>query len=214
MSVTSRSPGEVLDELGAQLDAAFRRPTRRRWASRRTSGRRALLAVLVVIVVGVSTAAATQTIFSPAPPLPRLARVAVNLASDAVGSPQWRLSASRCSRPRGSYSVLLQAAGVGAGSPCGELIQPPSVVYGSRFALAFGVVSRDTARVDLALGSVRMQTTPVAIAHEALRAGGLSDGLRVYVVRIAPAAVVTAMTAYDADGHLVLACRQRSCVKP
>jgi hypothetical protein len=170
--------------------------------------------VLVVIVVGGSTAAATQTIFSPAPPLPRLARVAVNLASDPVGSSQWQLSASRCSKPLGSYSLLLQAAGVGAGSPCGALIQPPSVVYGNSFALAFGVVSGDTARVELALGPGRMQTTPVAIAHEALRAAGLSDGLRVYVARIAPTAVVTAMTAYDADGHLLLACQQRSCVKP
>lgn len=214
MSVTSRSPGEVLDELGVQLDAAFRRPTRRRWASRRGFGRRALAAVLVVIVVGGSTAAATQTIFSPAPPLPRLGRVAVNLASDSGGSPQWRLTTSRCSRPRGSYSLLLQAAGVGAGSPCGPLIQPPTVVYGNSFALAFGVVSGDAARVELALGLGRRQATPVAIAREALSAAGLSDRLRVYVVHIAPTAVVTAMTAYDADGHLVLACEQRSCVKP
>jgi hypothetical protein len=210
-----RTPEEVLGELGRDLDAAIRSRAARHgrgWSAWR--GRwRLSVALLVSVAVGASTAAATTSIFSSSPPLPRLAPLAADLASGVQASEPWRLSVARCSEPRGAVSLLLRAGSGGAGTACGEVVQPPAAFYDPRSARAFvfGAVPAAASRVELALGGSRIEVTPRRALPRALKAVGLPPATRVYVARVPASEVVTAMTAFDASGRLVVACQARRC---
>lgn len=106
MNARGRSSQQILDDLGQRLDRAYVDPPRRRF--HRPARRSPIFTVLAIVgVVGASTAAATQTVFSTAPPLPRLSRMAVELGSGSSAGIRWQLTAGRCSTPAGSFSVLL-----------------------------------------------------------------------------------------------------------
>lgn len=219
MSAPSRTPQEVLGELEHDLQTAFRRRSARPLHRvRRLNGwRRVGLAVAVVATVGVSTAAATRSIFSTAPPIPQLARVAAIVArgeGGAHGAHAWQLLVSRCSRPAGAVSVLLRTAAGGAGSPCGPLLQPATALFGAGGAIAFGAVPAGTKRVELTLGRTHVDVEPVDADADGLRAAGLPAHLRFYVTTLPPDATVTAATAFDGSGHLLLACQEQRCTTP
>ena len=210
LSGRARSPDELLDELGATLESAFRNGRRRR---RRLAGHRVLTVAVAIGVLGVSTAAATQTILAPAPPVPGLhGPLGILTSGTAAGAP-WTLAAGRCGAGDRASLMLAQPTG-GAGSPCGQLIGPPNAFYGSGTALAFGAVPRSVVRVELTLGPARLQTHTLAVNDSALRLLHLRSSLRAYVVAIPPGRAVTSMTAFDAGGRLVLACGPRSCASP
>lgn len=215
MSSGGRTPGEVLGELGRDLDAAFRGPPAHRgggWSTWRARWRLSV-ALLVLVAAGASTAAATTSIFSSSPPLPRLAPLAADVASGVTASERWQLSVARCSEPRGAVSLLLRAGSGGAGTACGAIVQPPAVFYDPRGgqAFAFGAVPAEASRVELVLGASRLEVTPSDAVARGLKAVGVPTATRVYVARIQGSAVVTAMAAFDASGHLVVVCQARRC---
>lgn len=213
---TSRTPQDVLDDLGRELGIAYRagpRGTRARIGAVR-GWRRAAAVIAFVAVMGGSTAAATRTLFAPAPPVPRLQRLAAILATGDTARGWWQVSVSRCARPADGVSVLLRTHEGGAGSPCGPPVQPPTVLLGSEREFAFAIVPAGTERVELALGTSRRSVSPLAVDAGALRAARLPAGLRVYVARLERGQVVTAVTAFDGAGRLVLACQERRCETP
>jgi hypothetical protein len=205
----SRAPDEVLAELGASLDAAWRaprRPIRRR--------RAALLVALAMAVAGVSTAAATRTVFSSSPPVPELAPLAIDLGSGARQGVPWQLTVAHCGRPRGTVSLILSTPAGGAGSPCGAPVQPPATYYGRRAALTFGLLPPEAVRAELRLGGGHADVQPRALSERSLQAARLAPALRIYVTATPVGQAVTALTAFDAGGHVVLVCQERSCVRP
>ncbi|MGO9902962.1 MAG: hypothetical protein ACLP0J_25485 [Solirubrobacteraceae bacterium] len=212
-----RTPQQALAELERELVRAFDRepPRRRRWRSwpRRT---RVMIAAGAAVVLGASTAAATTSIFTSAPPIARLAPLAVDLGSGTVNGERWLISAGRCSGSSGAVSVLLRAGSGGAGSACGPAIGPPSTFYDpSRgVGLVFGVVPAGTARVEIVLGAATRVVAPVSADPDGLRAAGVTAGSRVYVAVVPISSLVTAMTAFDASGRLVLACSEGRCTRP
>lgn len=216
MSARTRTAEEVLDDLARELGAAYRaRPQRARVRFRAVRGwRRAAVMVTVVAVMGGSTAAATRTLFAPAPPVPRLQRLAAILATHNTSRGWWQLSVSRCAHPADGVSVLLRMREGGAGSPCGPLAQPPTVLLGRNGELVFAIVPAGTVRVELALGTSRRSVVPLAVDADVLRAARLPAGLRAYVARLKRGQAVTAATAFDGAGHLVLACQELRCETP
>ncbi len=211
MSSPARSPQQLLDALGDELQSAFARRVPRR---RRRGWRRGVAALAVVVALGASTAAATRSIFSSAPPLPRLAPAAAILATDHPAG--WQLSVSRCSRPARAVSLLLRTSVGGAGSACGPLIAPATTFYdpAARHSFAFGAVPASARRVELVLGRARRDAIPIPADADALHAARLPGDTYVYVVAIPATATVTAVTAFDGSGHLVLACQEQRCTTP
>lgn len=216
MSAASRTPEQLLDELRRELAAGYR--ARRRWRRLPTrtpvSWRRAAALVGALAAVGGSTAAATRTLFAPAPPVPRLQRLAAILASGDAPRGWWQLSVTRCARPTGSVSVLLRTAAGGAGSACGPVVQAPTELLGPHGAIAFAIVPAGAARVELALGAGRRTVAPIAADADALRAAHLPPGLRLYVTRLPPGRTVAAATVLDRAGDRLLVCQEDRCARP
>jgi hypothetical protein len=215
MSSGNRTPQEVLDELGADLAAAAGSLPGRRTPSRRRVVRVGA-GILAAAGVGVSTAAATTSIFTSPPPLPRLSQEAVILASGSVSSEPWELVVSRCAGASGGVSLLIRSAAGGAGTACGGVIAPPTPLYDpvSSRALVFGALPAGTAEVELVLGTRQLRVAPSPADADALVAAGLPRGIELYVTSIARDQLVTAMTAFDASGHLLVACQVERCALP
>lgn len=219
MSAGGRTPDELLGSLGADLAAAFHDRPAIGWrsaASRSLRRQRLPVILMIVVALGASTAAATRSIFSSSPPLPGLAPLAASLASGSLGGGHWQLSVARCSGAVRGVSVLLRAGSGGAGSSCGPAIQPPDSFYDPhrRLTFAFGALPAGATSAELVLGATRDGVTPVAADADALRAAGLPAGTRVYVAALSGYRVVTALTAFDSAGHVVLVCQERRCVAP
>ncbi len=219
---TPRTPEQVLAELGEQLDAAFRKAPERRWRSRRSrvgwvfGHRRALVALAVVGLLGVSSAAATDSLFSSSPPAPLLAPLSIDVAKGTVGGEGWTLSLSRCSRPAGAVSVVLRAGSGGSGTGCGAIVQTPGVYYDPARgnALAFGLLPAGTQRNELVLGAQRVDASTVTLDGRARAAAGVPAGTLAYVTVLPARAVLTALAAFSAAGHVTLVCQLRSCTRP
>jgi len=212
VSAGSRSPQQVLDELGHRLEAAYAAAPARR--ARRRWGRSRILTVLGAVgVVGASTAAATRMVFAPAPPLPRLSRLAVDLGGGTSAGVRWQLTAARCSSPRGSFSLLLNTVSGGAGSACVALPGPPTTWFMSGASLVFGAAPAAATRVEVTFGAQHRDVSVLAVDAAALIAGRLPK-FRVFVAALPSDGIATAMTAFDADGHLLIACDQRRCARP
>ncbi len=217
MSTPARTPQQVLAVLERDLARAFAaepQPRRYRRALRRP--RRGIVLLCGVVVACASTAAATSSIFSPSPPVPRLAPFGVDLAAGVSAGKEWELQLSRCERPAGSVSVLLSTATGGAGSACGSALQPPTTFYEPQGgeALAFGVVPSGTARVELALDRGHLDARPSAVPSRALAAATLPSGSAVYVVAVPRQRIVTALTAFNSEGELLLDCTEQRCARP
>jgi len=213
----ARTPQDVLDELGAELDAGWRRARQSRWGRHsRWSGGRLVAALMVALVLGISSAAAPTSLFAPAPPLPRLAARAVILAGGTVAGQPWELLVSSCDRHPATVSLLLRSATAGAGSACGPVVAAPTTIYDSHssHAFVFGAAPAGTVEVDLALGG-RQQRVPATPANPgALTSAGVPAGTVFYVTSIPLDQQVTATTGFDAHGALVLACRVERCTAP
>lgn len=217
-----RTPEQLLAELGDQLDAAFRRaPEQRWWSPRSRAGwvfrrRRALAALAVVAVLGVSSAAATNSLFSSSPPAPLLAPLSIDVAKGTIRGEAWTLSLSRCSRPTGAVSVVLRAGSGGSGTGCGAIVQTPGVYYDPewRNALAFGLLPAGTQRIELVLGAQRVNVTPATLDSRARAAAGVPAGMLAYVTVLPAHAVLTALAAFSAAGRVTLVCQLRSCTRP
>ena len=217
MSTPARTPQQVLAVLERDLTRAFAagpQPRRQRRALRRP--RPGIVLLCAVVVMCASSAAATTSIFSPSPPVPRLAPLGVDLATGMSAGREWELQLSRCERPDGSVSVLLSTPTGGAGSACGSALQPPTTFYEpqSGEALAFGVVPSGTARVELTLDRGHLDARPSAVASRALAAAALPSGSAVYVVAVPGERIVTALTAFNSEGELLLDCTEQRCATP
>jgi hypothetical protein len=217
-----RTPEQALAELGEQLDAAFRSAPERRWWSWRSRAglvfgrRRALALVAAVAVLGVSSAAATNSLFSSSPPAPLLAPLSIDVAKGTVGDEGWTLSLSRCSRPTGAVSVVLRAGSGGSGTGCGAIVQTPGVYYDPQRgnALAFGLLPAGTQRIELVLGAQRVNVKPSALNNRARVAAGVPAGTLAYITVLPAHAVLTALAAFSAAGHVTFVCQLRSCTRP
>jgi hypothetical protein len=215
MTGGTRTPQQLLAELGSALEGAAKDPIARRRGVRRRATR--LLGTIVVVAgLVVSTAAATTSIFASSPPLPRLSAQAVILGSGSVGRTAWEALVSHCEGRSGGVSLLLRSAGGGAGTACGALVGPPMALYDpdSTGALVFGAVPAGTTVVELALGAGRLRAAPVAADPAGLSAARLPVGTELFVARIASDRVVTAATAFAASGRLLLACQVARCTTP
>jgi hypothetical protein len=178
--------------------------------------RRLLVTLAIVAAVGAGTAAATRSIFSSSPPLPGLAPLAADLASGSSGSAHWQLSVARCTSPAGTVSVLLRTGSGGAGTPCGSVIQPPGTFYDPQrhVTFVFGALPGGVIRAEVVLAANRKEVTLSTADANALSAAGLPSGTRVYVAMLSGYRVVTALTAFDSGGHVVLVCQEQRCVAP
>jgi hypothetical protein len=221
MNAGGRTPQELLEELGRDLDAAFDASAGggwRSWRSWRSWPRRArsILLAAVLVAVGASTATAMRTIFSSAPPVPRLAPLAADLASGTTADGRWQLSAARCSGPGGGVSLLLHVAAGGAGNPCGSLFQFPTTFYEPSEArsLVFGAVPPGVARVELFFAGERRELAPVSADPRALRALHLPAGVLVYAAATGVDQPPSAVAAFDASGRVVFACQEQRCEGP
>jgi hypothetical protein len=218
VNTRGRTPQELLEGLGRDLEAAFNAPAGGRSRSWRLWPRRSrsILLAAVLVAVGASTATAMRSIFSSSPPVPRLAPVAVDLASGTTAAGRWQLSVTRCSGPDWGVSLLLHVAAGGAGTPCGSLFQLPATFYepGEARALVFGALPPGVARVELVLAGQQRELAAVSADPRALRALRLPAGSLVYAAVASIDQQPSAVAAFDASGRVVFACQEQRCERP
>jgi hypothetical protein len=142
--------------------------------------------------------------------------LATDLASGSLGGGYWQMSVARCSSPPGSLSVLLRSGSGGAGTRCGSVVQPPGAFYDPQrhVTFVFGALPADATRAELVLGAKRSDVTSSTADPDALIAARLPAGTRAYVAMLSGYQVVTALTAFDSAGHVVLVCQEQRCEAP
>jgi hypothetical protein len=217
--MSGRTPDDILAVFGRDLRRA-RPARRRRWR---------LFAALVAVVLaaGGATAAATSTIWAPAPRISVPALPAGAPVPDAASRPvyvasgrDWRLSAAACRfGTRTTVAVFLTVPFGGAGWRCDALSRtvaagavPPPTLFAlprstGRFLL-FGAAPKGTTRIQALL--LRVDSGRTALREVAARAIENPD-TAIYIARLAGDVRLLTVVGLDAGGRPTMRCDQETC---
>jgi hypothetical protein len=219
VAVSGREPDEILAVFGRDL-RRVRPARRRRWR---------LFAALVAVVVaaGGATAAATGTLWAPAPSISAPALPAGAPVPDAASRPMyvasardWRLSAAACRfGTRTTVAVFLTVPSGGAGWRCDALgrtvaagsVPPPTLFALPRSAdrfMLFGAAPSATTRVQALLLHVDSGRTQL---HEISARAIERLDTAVYVARLAGDVRLLTVVGLDAAGRPTMRCDQETC---
>jgi hypothetical protein len=179
-----------LDELGADLSAAFAREERQEAARRRRRSTRLALAAAALLVV-VPGAVATRSVWAPTPDAVdphrgvQTSRAVVVREGDGEQE-SWRMSAYGSARGACLTLDVFTASRAATGSGCNALVPDRLQVdvnqAGTDDGFVYGRAAPGVARVTVEVsGRPRVTVATFAPPEDAVRRGGLPAGLRFYV---------------------------------
>lgn len=171
--MTSRTPQEVLADLGRELERASAQRPRMRVAHV------VVLVALAMLAIG-GTALATRSIWADDAPSTAKHGPTAAIASGSLAGVRWALAARRC--PRGEVSVVLRLRDGGAAGACGPAGRAPATYLDpvDGRAYAFGTVPRNVDEVS----ADGLRGPLVHAPSEVERRAGLPRGIGYYVVAV------------------------------
>ena len=231
--MSAREPDQVLEELGAAVERAWRERRARLLWRRLLPARRGALIAAVAGLVLVPTAVATQEVlFAPKPPaLPAGLRAAgaedptrAGTAAYVARGERWRLSASTCDYgAMRVVGVFLTVPGGGAGARCdgaapGVLAARSIHTYfdpQTARTWIFGTLPAAARSVSVSLSDRGARSTErfpaLASDPRAVASARLPAGMRVLVASVPGAPEVLGVTADDGQDEVVMRCEGGRC---
>jgi len=192
--VSSRSPQQVLAQLGGELERASRTSNHRA----RISGRIAVVVTVGVLGLG-GTAVATRSIWAPDAPSSVRHGPTAAIASGVLDGARWALSARRCAD--GGVSVVLRLRDGGAAGACGRPGASPGVYVDPRTARPYAFGAAPAGVDEVSADGVRGPL--VHPPDEVVRRAGLPDGIAYFLVAI--------RDAQSGVGEVRFGCEQARC---